>query len=103
MSAHASRRDRCPLCAIAQGSEASCVVAPPNGAIALLSLGQVATNYGGLLVVPKSHVKSLLDAPEEALAECMTLSKRVAQALVASLGCEGATRSPASVSAGAAR
>lgn len=90
-STYAPERYRCPFCAIASGAEASCVVAQSRGAIAVVSLGQVATNKGGLLVFPKAHVESLLQAPEEALAECVALAKRVAQALVTSLNCEGVT------------
>lgn len=88
---HAPAGYRCPFCAIALGAEASCVVAQSPGAIAVIALGQVPTNKGSLLVFPKKHIESLLHAPEEALSECMALSKRVAHALVTTLNCEGVT------------
>ncbi len=91
ISTYAPEGYRCPFCAIARGAEASCVVAQSSGAIAVVSLGQVPSNKGGLLVFPKAHVESLLHAPEEVLAECMALCKLVAQALVMSLKCEGVT------------
>lgn len=81
----------CPLCAISAGAEAACIVAQSKGAIAVISLGQVATNKGAVLVFPKSHVESLLHASEVVLAECMALSRRIAHALITSLGCEGVT------------
>lgn len=88
---HAPEGYRCPFCAIANGAEMPCVVAQSRGALAVVSLGQVRTNQGGLLVFPRAHFESILDAPEETLAACMTLAKRVAQALLASLRCEGVT------------
>jgi len=91
ISTHAPVDYRCPFCAIAGGAEVSCVVAQSPGAIAVIALGQVPTNKGGLLVFPKEHIESLLCAPEETIAECMALSKLVAQALVTSLTCEGVT------------
>lgn len=88
---HAPLAYRCPFCAIARGAEASCVVAQSPGAIAVVALGQVPTNKGGLLVFPKAHFESLLQAPDDALSECMALSRRVAHALVTALNCEGIT------------
>lgn len=79
---------RCPFCAIAGGAESSCVVAESANATAVMSLGQASTNAGGLLVFPKAHFESILLMPDELLAECMILSKRVAQALMVSLKCE---------------
>ena len=79
------------MCAIVAGAEAGCVVAQNAGAMAAVSLGQLATNAGSLLVFPKAHAETLLDTSDAALGDCIALAKRVAGALQATLGCPGIT------------
>ncbi len=77
----------CIFCAIAAGRQAAERLVETERVLAFLDIAPV--NYGHTLVIPKLHYRNLLDLPDELWTEMGQVSRRVAQALRATLYAQG--------------
>ena len=77
----------CIFCRIAQGQLPAARVLETPGVLAFLDIAPV--NYGHTLVIPKVHYQNLLELPDELWTEMGQVSRRVAQALRATLDAQG--------------
>lgn len=78
----------CPFCDIARGDGQAAVVARDGRLCAFLDARPVFK--GHVLVVPSDHVPDLLALPDGDLQPLFSLARRVAAALEAGLGAQGA-------------
>lgn len=79
--------DGCPFCAIGRGEQAATVVLDEPRVLGFLDVRPVFK--GHVLVVPRTHVVTMLEASPQVLADVTTAAQRVARALVAGLGAQG--------------
>ena len=77
----------CIFCRIGQGQLPAARVLETSGVLAFLDIAPV--NYGHTLVIPKVHYRNLLELPDELWMEMSQVSRRVAQALRATLDAQG--------------
>jgi histidine triad (HIT) family protein len=77
----------CAFCAIVRGETRAEIVAEDAAGIAFLDVRPIFA--GHTLVVPRAHVETLVDLPDDALAPLFTLVKRVARAVETGLGAAG--------------
>jgi len=77
----------CIFCRIGQGQLPAARVLETSGVLAFLDIAPV--NYGHTLVIPKVHYRNLLELPDELWMEMGQVSRRVAQALRATLDAQG--------------
>jgi len=77
----------CIFCRIVQGQLPAARVLETSGVLAFLDIAPV--NYGHTLVIPKVHYQNLLELPDELWMEMGQVSRRVAQALRATLSAQG--------------
>ena len=77
----------CIFCRIAAGQLPAARVLETSGVLAFLDIAPV--NYGHTLVIPKVHYQNLLELPDELWMEMGQVSRRVAQALRATLSAQG--------------
>ena len=77
----------CIFCRIVQGQLPAALVLETPGVLAFLDIAPV--NYGHTLVIPKVHYRNLLELPDELWMEMGQVSRRVAQALRATLYAQG--------------
>jgi histidine triad (HIT) family protein len=77
----------CIFCRIAAGQAPAVRVLETPGVLAFLDIAPV--NYGHTLIIPKTHYQNLLDLPDALWLEMGQVSRRVAQALRASLYAQG--------------
>ncbi len=77
----------CIFCRIAAGQLPAARVLETPGVLAFLDIAPV--NYGHTLVIPKVHYRNLLELPDELWMEMGQVSRRVAQALRATLYAQG--------------
>jgi histidine triad (HIT) family protein len=77
----------CIFCRIAAGEVPAERVLETPGVLAFLDIGPV--NYGHTLVIPKAHYQNLLELPDALWTEMGQVSRRVAQALQATLDAQG--------------
>ena len=77
----------CIFCRIVQGQLPAALVLETPGVLAFLDIAPV--NYGHTLVISKVHYRNLLELPDELWMEMGQVSRRVAQALRATLYAQG--------------
>ena len=77
----------CIFCRIAAGQLPAAIVLETKDVLAFLDIAPV--NYGHTLVIPKVHYPNLLELPDELWTEVGQVSRRVAQALRATLYAQG--------------
>lgn len=78
--------EHCIFCRIIGGEEMVSVVYEDNRAIAFLDIQPVSS--GHTLVVSKEHYETIFDLPDDLLAHCMTVAKRMARGLRDATGAE---------------
>lgn len=76
--------DQCIFCRIIGGEEMVSVVYEDEQAIAFLDIQPV--SQGHTLVVSKEHYATVFDLPDDVLAHCMTVAKRLARGLQNAVG-----------------
>jgi len=79
--------DDCIFCKIIKGDIPSYKVYEDDKVIAFLDTAP--NNFGHTLVVPKKHTETLLDTPDETLSYLMSVSKKVAKAVLDATGTKG--------------
>ncbi len=79
--------NNCIFCAIAECEIPSFKIYEDNDFIAYLDINPI--SKGHTLVIPKSHAQGLLDCSEEKLRALLSVVKKVAAHLKASLPCDG--------------
>ncbi len=77
----------CIFCRIVAGQLPAARILETPEVLAFLDIAPV--NYGHTLVIPKVHYPNLLELPDELWTEVGRVSRRVAQALRASLAAQG--------------
>ena len=78
--------ENCIFCRIIGGEEMVSVVYEDDRAIAFLDIQPVSS--GHTLVVSKEHYPTLFDLPDDLLAHCVTVAKRLARGLRRATGAE---------------
>lgn len=78
--------EACIFCRIIGGEEMVSVVYEDDRAIAFLDIQPV--NPGHTLVVSKQHFATIFDLPDELLAHCVGVAKRLAKGLKRAMGAE---------------
>lgn len=78
--------EACIFCRIIGGEEMVSVVYEDDRAIAFLDIQPV--NPGHTLVVSKQHFATIFDLPDELLAHCVGVAKRLARGLKRAMGAE---------------
>jgi histidine triad (HIT) family protein len=78
--------ENCIFCRIIGGEEMVSVVYEDDRAIAFLDIQPVSS--GHTLVVSKEHYPTLFDLPDDLLAHCVTVAKRLARGLRHATGAE---------------
>jgi histidine triad (HIT) family protein len=78
--------ESCIFCRIIGGEEMVSVVYEDNRAIAFLDVQPV--SQGHTLVVSKEHFETLFDLPEDLLAHCMAVAKRIAPGMRRAVGAQ---------------
>lgn len=77
----------CVFCKLVNKEFPRATVYEDDAVIAIIPTGYV--NKGHVLVIPKNHAVTLLDAEESDLCECMKAIKKVAKAVKESTNCDG--------------
>jgi len=77
----------CAFCAIARDGAAAARVGETDAAVVFLDKSPVFR--GHCLIVPRMHVETLSDLPDELVAPMFACAKRVARAAERALGCGG--------------
>jgi histidine triad (HIT) family protein len=72
--------DNCIFCKIVNNEIPSSKVYEDDKILAFLDIGPV--NKGHTLVIPKKHFETLLDMPDNLLAELIKVTKKVAKAVI---------------------
>lgn len=78
----------CPFCRIIRGELPSARVLESDHAVAFLDINPV--NHGHVLLVPRDHLASLAETPDEVSAALASLLPRLARAVMAATGADGA-------------
>lgn len=78
--------DQCIFCRIIGGEEMVSVVYEDDRAIAFLDIQPV--SYGHTLVVSKEHYATVFDLPDDLLAHCVTVAKRLGAGLKHAVGAQ---------------
>jgi histidine triad (HIT) family protein len=78
--------EACIFCRIIGGEEMVSIVYEDGRAIAFLDVQPA--SQGHTLVVSKDHYETLFDVPEDLLAHCMAVSKRIAPGLRRAVGAQ---------------
>lgn len=78
--------DQCIFCRIIGGEEMVSVVYEDDHAIAFLDIQPVSP--GHILVVSREHYATVFDLPDDLLAHCMKVAKRLARGLQRAVGAE---------------
>ncbi|MDD5252068.1 MAG: HIT family protein [Patescibacteria group bacterium] len=73
----------CIFCRIISGEIPSHKVYEDDQCVAFLDIAP--TNVGHVLIVPKEHQPTMIEAPDEMLAQLCTVARRVAQAAVSAV------------------
>jgi histidine triad (HIT) family protein len=81
------KMEDCIFCKIIAGKIPCTKIYENHKAIAFLDINPI--NKGHTLVVPKDHHETILDTPDETLAETMKLVKKVAKAVKEGTGADG--------------
>jgi len=79
--------DDCIFCKIIKGEMKSYKVYEDDKVFAFLDIMPI--NKGHVLVVPKKHYKNILDAPAEVLCQIIFVVKKIAPAILESVGADG--------------
>lgn len=77
----------CIFCDIIDGKIPSKKVYEDDEVLAILDISQV--TYGHTIVMPKKHVKNILEADEETVSACMKAVHRLAKQIVSNTGAKG--------------
>ncbi len=77
----------CIFCRIINHEIPSSVVYEDDDVLAILDISQV--TYGHTLVMPKKHVRNVLEADEETVLKCMAAARKLAARIVTSTGASG--------------
>ncbi len=77
----------CVFCDIIDHQIPSKVVYEDDDVLAILDIAQV--TRGHTIVMPKNHVKNILEADEETVTKCMSVVHKLAKQIQANLHCEG--------------
>jgi histidine triad (HIT) family protein len=77
----------CVFCDIIEGKIPSKVVYEDDKVLAILDISQV--TYGHTIVMPKKHVRNILEADEETVLDCMRVAKQLAARIVKNTGAAG--------------
>ena len=79
--------DECLFCRISAGSEPAEVVWASDDLVAFLDTRPVF--FGHTLIIPRTHIPTLLELPDDLLPTLFTASRAVAAAMGTALGAEG--------------
>ena len=77
----------CIFCDIIAGKIPSSKVYEDNDVLAILDISQVP--YGHTIVMPKKHVKNILEADEETVCSCMIVVHALSRQIVERTGAKG--------------
>lgn len=77
----------CVFCDIIDGKIPSYKVYEDDDVLAILDISQV--TYGHTIVMPKKHVKNILEAEEETVQKCTAVIHKLARQIVSNTGAEG--------------
>lgn len=77
----------CIFCKIIKGDVQCSKIVETDSVLAFLDISPI--NPGHVLIVPKAHHENILDTPDVALHECISVCKKVAQAVKEELPCDG--------------
>ena len=77
----------CIFCDIIAGKIPSSKVYEDNDVLAILDISQV--TYGHTIVMPKKHVKNILEADEETVCRCMKAVHTLSRQIVERTGAKG--------------
>ena len=77
----------CIFCDIFAGKIPSSKVYEDNDVLAILDISQV--TYGHTIVMPKKHVKNILEADEETVCSCMKVVHALSRQIVERTGAKG--------------
>ncbi|MGM9940845.1 MAG: HIT family protein [Bulleidia sp.] len=77
----------CIFCDIIEGKIPSSKVYEDDEVLAILDISQV--TYGHTIVMPKKHVKNILEADEQTVVSCMKAVHKLAKQIVANTGAAG--------------
>jgi len=77
----------CIFCKIVAGEIPSTKVYEDEYVLAFMDIGPIVK--GHVLVIPKVHYDPLTETPDEVLARCISVAKKVAQAQMSALGADG--------------
>ncbi|MDO4414107.1 MAG: HIT family protein [Erysipelotrichaceae bacterium] len=77
----------CIFCDIIDHKIPSSVVYEDNKVLAILDISQV--TYGHTLVMPKKHVRNIIEADEETVTDCIKTAKRLAAQIVTNTKANG--------------
>lgn len=77
----------CVFCKIVAGSIPSTKVFENEHVLAFMDIGPLV--HGHVLVIPKAHCNPIFDAPDDLLAQVVSVVKRVAKAQIDGLGAAG--------------
>ena len=80
-------RSSCPFCAIVNEQQPAQVVWQSSDLVVFLDSRPLAV--GHCLVVPRSHVETLLELPDQLAGPLLTMARRVAAAQESALGVDG--------------
>lgn len=77
----------CVFCDIINGKIPSYKVYEDQDVLAILDISQV--TYGHTIVMPKKHVRNILEADEETVAKCTAVVHQLARQIVKNTGAKG--------------
>lgn len=77
----------CVFCDIINHKIPSKVVYEDDDVLAILDISQV--TYGHTIVMPKKHVRNILEADEETVQKCMAVVHKLAKQIVKNTGAKG--------------
>jgi histidine triad (HIT) family protein len=81
--------DDCIFCRIVAGNLPSTRIHEDDRAIVIMDINPA--TRGHALVIPRAHARDLSDIPDDDLAHCATVAKRIAARAVSGLGASGVT------------
>jgi histidine triad (HIT) family protein len=77
----------CIFCKIIEGKIPSAKLYEDKEVFCFLDISPV--NKGHALIIPKRHYENMLDMPEASIAHCYSTAKKVAQAMMEGVRCDG--------------
>lgn len=77
----------CIFCKISKGEIPSNTVYEDNDFRVILDLSPA--NEGHCLVIPKKHARNILELDGETVSKAFSLAKKIAEALIQAVGCDG--------------